>query len=170
MNTSVNFEGHNEDSPATKVLASIQPVMLALDTFKHSNKAIETALEKAKQCKKLVIVYAADVNLNGYFIASGVGLYPEWKKQCEQELLRQIEQKCKKKIEIVAQKATAQGLHVVTYVRAGHFMSLCSEISEKENPFLIITTRSHRSSWSRLLCHRPIDRLVAYAKCPVIEV
>lgn len=169
MNTGFNFEKPDGDSQAATAIASTSSVMLALSTFKHSDRAIDIALERAGQCKRLVIVYGRNVNVGLYFMESGVGIYPELKEQCEKELLAKFEQQWKEKVETIASRARTQDIKVVTYVRAGCFTSLCLEVIEKEKPFLVVTTRSRRPAWVRSLFAPPADYLVLYAGCPVLE-
>jgi len=169
MNTGLKFENSDRDSQETVATASTSPVMLALSTFKHSDRAIDTALGKASQCKRLVIVYGRNVNLGLYFMESGVGIYPELKEQCEKELLAEFEQQWKEKAETIASRARTQDIKVVTYVRAGCFTSLCLEVIEKEKPFLVVTTRYRRPAWVKSLFAPPVDYLLSHAGCPVIE-
>ena len=169
MNSNFNFEKLDGDSRAATAIASTSPVMLALFTFRHTDRAVDVALEKAIQRKRLVIVYGRNVNLGLYFMESGVGLYPNLKEQCEKELLAEFEQQWKEKVEVIANKARAQGIQVVTYVHAGRFTSLCLEIIKKEKPSMIVTTQSHRPAWVRNLFGSPADHLASHAGCQVIE-
>lgn len=169
MNTGFEFEKSDGDLQGAAAIASTSPVMLALSTFKHSDSAIDTALKKASQCKRLIIVYGRNVNLGLYFMESGVGLYPDLKEQCEKELLADYEQRWKEKVEVIADRARTQGIQVVTYVHAGRFTSLCMEVIEKEKPSLIVTPRSHRPAWVRGVFGSVADRLASHAGCPVIE-
>jgi nucleotide-binding universal stress UspA family protein len=159
----------NANSQEATTVASGSPVMLALSTFKHADRAIDAALRKASQCKKLIIVYGRDVNLGLYFMESGVGLYPDMKEQCEKELLADYEQRWKQKVEAIANRARAPGIQVVTYVHSGRFTSFCLEVIAKEKPSLIITARSHRPDWVRSLFGSVADRLASQTSCPVIE-
>jgi len=118
------------DAQGTNSRAATGPVMLALSTFRQSDKAVALALEKAQAGKKLVIVHVADVNLARYLIGTDIGLYPELKEKCEQELLREHEQKGKEKVESIVRRARAAGLDVATYVRIGRFAPICLEIME----------------------------------------
>jgi len=170
MNTGFEFKKSDGDSQRAVAIASTSPVMLALYTFKHADRAINTALERASQRKRLVIVYGANVNLGLYFMASGIGIYPKLKEQCEKELLTESEQEWKEKVEAIANRARAEGLQVVTYVRVGRFISLCMEVIEKEKPFLVVTRRPRILVWIRNLFGSQVDRLIAHAGCPVIEV
>ena len=169
MNTGFNFKKSDGDSQRTDATASTIPVMLALSTFKHADRAINTALEKARQCRRLVIVYGCNVNLGLYFMESGIGLYPELKEQCEKELLAEFEQKWKEKVEGIANIARMQGLQVVTYVRAERFTSLCLEVIEKEKSFLIVMPQSHRPDWLRSILGSPANHLASHTGYLVIE-
>ena len=66
-------------------------VMLALSTFRQSEKAVLTAVEKAREPKKLLLAYVVDVNLARYFIGSEHGLYSDVKDKCEAELLKRAD-------------------------------------------------------------------------------
>ena len=167
MNTDYKSNGNSHQASA---IASTSPVMLALSTFKHADIAIDTALEKASRCQKLVIVYGHNVNLGLYFMESGVGLYPDLKEQCEKEILSDYEQQWKEKVEVIADRARAQGIQVVTHVHTERFISLCLEVIEKEKPSLVITVRPHRPNWLRGLFGSAADRLASKAACSVIEV
>ena len=167
MNTDYKSNGNSHQASA---IASTSPVMLALSTFKHADIAIDTALEKASRCQKLVIVYGHDVNLGLYFMESGVGLYPDLKEQCEKEILTDYEQQWKEKVEVIADRARAQGIEVVTYVRAERFTSLCLKVIEKEEPSLIVTAMDPRSpSWLRGLFGSAAGRLAYHTDSTVIN-
>lgn len=168
-NTGFNFEKPDGDYQAATAIASTSSVMLALSTFKHSDRVIDIALERAGQCRRLVIVYGRNVNIGLYFMETGIGLYPNLKEQCEKELLAKFEQQWKEKVETIASRARTQDIKVVTYVRAGCFTSLCLEVIEKEKPFLVVTTRTRGPTWVRGLFGSPKDHLLSHAECPVIE-
>lgn len=170
MNTDLNFEKPEANSQAIKAFGSRGPVMLALSTFKHFDKAIEAAIEKANQCKKLIIVYGHEVNLWLYFLETDIGFYPCWKEQCEKELLAEIHQQWEGKIEAIANRAKAENLQVVTYVRTERFRTLCMEVVKKEKPSLIITKKNLRPAWFRRFFGYPADYLASHTECPVIGV
>ena len=166
MNTDYKSNGNSQQASA---IASTSPVMLALSTFKHADHAIDVALKKASQCKKLIIVYGRNDNLGLFFMESGVGLYPNLKEQCEKEILADYEQQWKEKVEVIADRARAQGIEVVTYVNAERFISLCLEVIEKEKPSLVITVRPHRPDWLRVFFGSAADRLASKTDCFIIE-
>jgi len=170
MNTDLNFEKPQANSQAITAVDSTRPVMLALSTFKYSDKAIEAAIEKANQCKKLIIVYGHQINLWLYFLETDIGFYPCWKEQCEKELLAEIHQQWEQKIKSIANRAKAENLLVTTYVRAERFRTLCMNVVNKENPSLIITQKTLRPSWFRRFFGSPTDYLASHTECSVIEI
>jgi hypothetical protein len=165
----IDLKYMNSSSQKTINLVTTSPLMLALYTFKHSERAITTALEKAGQCERFVIVFGCEVNFGLYIMESDIGLYPSLKARCEKELLLKLEKEWKERTEDIARMARTKCQQVVTYVRAGYFVSLCMEVIEKEKPFLIVTTRSCRPPLINMLFRSPADRLVSLAGCPVIE-
>lgn len=169
-NTNLNFEKPEANSQAIKAFGSRGPVMLALSTFKYSDIAIEAAIEKASEGKKLVIVYGHEVNLWLYFLETDVGFYPCWKKQCEEELLAEIHRKWEGRIEDITNRARAKNLKVITHVQAQRFRTLCMEVVKKEKPSLIIIKKNLRPAWFRRFFGSTVDYLASHIECSVIEV
>jgi len=170
MNTDLNFESPEVNSHVIKAFGSTGPIMLALSTFKYSDKAIETAIEKASQCKKLIIVYGHEVNLWLYFLETDIGFYPCWKEQCEKELLTKIHHQWVGRVEGIANRAIAENLQVITYVRAERFRTLCMEVVKKEKPSLIIAKKNLRPAWFRRFFGSPVDYLASHTGCSVIGI
>lgn len=144
MNTDLNFEKLKSNLQSQEIISSTNPIMLALSTFKHSDKAIKMAIEMAFDCKKLVIVYGHEVNPWLYFMGTDFGIIHGLKEQCEIEILIEIEREWEKKIDVIATEARAKGLKVATYVKAKKFKKLYHEVFEKEKPSLVITTKSRK--------------------------
>ena len=120
-------------------------VMLALSTFRKSEKAVLTAIQKAKDIKKLVVVFVADVNLAQYFI--GADLPPAMKETCEADLLKLHEKEGHGHVDEIAAKARLEGIEMKSVVEIGRFDTVCLDLVEKEKPSLIVTTRSQRPEW-----------------------
>ena len=135
--------------------------MLALSTFRQSDKAVRLAIEKAREGKRLLVVHIVDVNLARYLIGADAGLYPKLQTRCEQELLHQYEHEGGQKVDAIAQEAEAEGISVSKRVAVGRFGLKCVEIVEKERPDLIVTTRSKRPEWVRKFFGSPVDYLIA---------
>jgi len=145
-------------------------VMLALSTFRKSEKAIDTACDKAKNVKKLMIVYIADVNLARYFIGAEHGVTSTLKDICEADLLKQHKDVGLKHVGEISEKAKREGIEVKTHVQIGRFAIVCLEIAQKEKPSMIVTTRSQRPEWVKKFFGAPVDELIAKARCPVVVV
>jgi len=145
-------------------------VMLALSTFRQSEKAIAIAIEKARDVRKLMVVYVADVNLARYFVDVDLGLFGELRETCEEDLLKQHEKSGKKHVATITAKAENEGIVVQSYSQIGRFALVCLEIVERVKPSLIVTTRSKRPEWVKKFFGAPVDDLIANAGCPVTVV
>ena len=145
-------------------------VMLALSTFRKSEQAIETTIQKARNVKKLIVVYVADVNLARYFVGAEPGLLPHLKDICEADLLKQHEKAGHEQVAAIRKKAEQEGIEVKTHVQVGRFAVVCLEVAQKEKPSMIVTTRSERPAWIKKFFGAPVDDLIAKARCPVIVI
>jgi len=148
----------------------MQPVMLALSTFRQSELAISKALDEAKKTKNMLLVYVIDVNLARYFIGSDQLVTEELKNQCEKELLKDHKQRGKKYVENIETRAREDGISVKTVFQVGRFGIICVDNMQKENPTMIVTTRSKRPEWVKKMFGSPVSYLIENASCPVIEV
>ena len=145
-------------------------VMLALSTFRQSEKAIDTAIEKSREVKRLAVVYVADVNLARYFVDVDLGLFGELKESCESGLLEQHEKAGRVHVEAIIARAQKEGIEVQTHIQIGRFAVVCLEIAERVKPSLIVTTRSKRPEWVKKFFGAPVEDLIANAGCPVAVV
>jgi nucleotide-binding universal stress UspA family protein len=162
-----------DGTPADVAETTIQegPVLLALSTFRRSHEALEAALQKATgSVRRLVILFVVDENLARYFIGTDLGLYPGLKQQCEQSMLEDHTRQAHRRVQQIEQEARDRGLEVTSYVRAGRFAHACIDIIERENPSIIVTTRSDRPKWVKRFFGSPVDHLMEHADCPVIAV
>ncbi len=147
------------------------PVMLALSTFRMSEKAVDTAIEKAKNIKKLLVVFVADVNLARYFIGAENRLSSDLLKgMCEADLLKLHVKEGHGHLQIVAEKARLEGIEMKAIVQIGRFAAVCLDLVEQEKPSLIVTTLSQRPEWARTFFGAPVNELIEKAGCPVMVV
>ena len=145
-------------------------VMLALSTFRQSEKAINMAFEKSQQTKKLMVVFVADVNLARYFVDVDLGLFGELKESCESGLLQQHEKAGREHLAAITARAEREGIEVQTHLEIGRFGIVCLDLVQQVKPSLIITTRAKRPEWVRKFFGSPVDDLTANAGCPVTVV
>jgi nucleotide-binding universal stress UspA family protein len=144
------------------------PVMLALSTFRQSDKTVELALEKAKDVGRLIVVNVVDINLARYFVGSDVSLFPDLKEKCEAELLQKHEAEGRERASAIAERASKAGIEAQVHVEVGRFAIVCLRLVREMKPSLIITTRSKRPEWVRRFFGSPVDELIRKAGCPVI--
>jgi nucleotide-binding universal stress UspA family protein len=157
-------------SPDTTISRMEGCVMLALSTFRQSQKAIDTALEQSRAVKKLMIVYVVDMNLGRYFTDVDHGLIPEWKEIRESDLLQKHEEAGWDYVAAIVERAKKEGIDVNTHTALGRFAFVCLNFVQRVKPSLIVTTRSKRPEWVRKFFGSPVDDLIAKAGCPVIVV
>jgi nucleotide-binding universal stress UspA family protein len=143
-------------------------VMLALSTFRKSEKAVDAAIQKAKDIKKLVVVFVADVNLAQYFI--GAELSPTMREMCEADVLKLHEKEGREKVEEIATKARLEEIQMKSFIRVGQFAAVCLDLVKQKKPSLIVTTRSQRPEWVKRFFGAPVSELIEKAGCPVMVV
>ncbi len=148
----------------------MQPVMLALSTFRQSEMAISRALEEAKKTKNLLIVYVVDINLERYLIGSDQFIMAESEKRVKEKLLAEHQQIGKRYVENIEREARKEDISVKLVFEMGRFGIICVDIMKKENPKMIITTRSKRAEWVKKIFGSPVSYLIENASCPVIEL
>lgn len=142
-------------------------VLLALSTFRQSEKAIAMAIQEAEKVKKLMIVFVADVNLARYFIDVDYGVIPDLRETCEADLLKKHEKAGHEYVAAVVDLANKAGIEVKTHIEIGRFALVCLDVAQHAKPSVIVTTRSKRPDWVRKFFGAPVDDLIAKAGCAV---
>jgi nucleotide-binding universal stress UspA family protein len=72
-------------------------------------------------------------------------------------------------VENIEKEAHKEGISVKLVFEVGRFGIICVDIMKKENPKMIIITRSKRPEWVKKLFGSPVSYLIENASCPVIE-
>ncbi len=145
-------------------------VMLALSTFRRSEKALEVAIEKSRENKKLMAVYVVDINVARYLVGLEEEFYLGLRDICEEEMLEKASKEGREHVATIAEKAEKLGIRVKTLVQRGRFALVCLDVVKEVRPSLIVTTRSRRPEWVKQFFGAPVDELIAKAGCPVIAV
>ena len=145
-------------------------VMLALSTFRRSEKAVALAIEKCQETKNLMIVYVADVNVARYLVGSEEAFLFDLKDQNEYELLEKAEKNAREEAAKIAEEAEKKGIQARTMVKVGRFAVICLEVVKQTHPSVIVTTRSRRPDWVKKFFGTPVDELIAKAGCPVLVI
>ena len=145
-----------------------RPIMLALSTFRQSEKAVDIALQKARG-KRLIVVHVVDKNLARYLVGMDVGLYPDIKHICEEEVLKGHKRDAEKRANAIVERAEKEGIKASARVRVGRFAQVCLDVIRQETPETVVTTRSKRPAWVKRLFGSPVDHLIEHAGCSVLE-
>jgi nucleotide-binding universal stress UspA family protein len=144
-------------------------ILLALSTFRQSERAVEKALEMAAGKEGLIVVHVVDVNVSRYIVDTDLGMFSNLKNQVEGDFLKEQKEVGEEKVREIAGRAAKKGIQTKTCVRIGRFGLECMEIVKKERPEAIVTTRAKRPDWVRRFFGSPVDYLIANAGCPVLE-
>ena len=143
-------------------------MMLALSTFRRSEKAIEVALEKSRETKKLMVVYVVDIDVARYFVGVEDEVSIKYRETCESEMLEKAEKEAREHVATIAKRAEKEGIEVKTLVQLGQFAVVSLDAVNRLRPSLIVTTRSRRPEWVKKFFGAPVDELIAKAGCPVV--
>jgi nucleotide-binding universal stress UspA family protein len=155
---------------AIKKAKNMGPVLLALSSFRLSQKAIETAFSEAAKVNSIIISFIVDVNLHRYLLTSDLMATTELEHEYEQEMLDDYKEKGEKLVKDLEAIAQEAGLTYKSYFAIGRFGLINEEIAKKEQPSLIVTTRTNRPQWVKLLFGSPVSYLISRVSCKVIEV
>jgi nucleotide-binding universal stress UspA family protein len=143
-------------------------VVLALSTFRKSEKAVDTAIQRARSTGKLLVVFVADINLAQYFMAAELPLF--MKEMCEADILKQHEQEGHEHVQMIAARAKLEDIETKSIIQVGEFAAVCLDVVKQERPSLIVTTRSQRPGWVKKVFGAPVSELIEKAGCPVLVV
>ena len=145
-------------------------VMLALSTFRRSEKAVALAIEKSREIKNLLIVYVIDINVARYIVDAEEEFLIGLKEKTEAELLEKAEKDGQEELAKIAEEAEKKGIQVKTVLQLGRFAVVCLDVVKQTHPSVIVTTRSRRPEWVKKFFGAPVDKLIAKAGCPVLAI
>jgi len=145
-------------------------VMLALSTFRRSEKAVALAIEKSREIKNLLIVYVIDINVARYIVDAEEEFLIGLKEKTEAELLEKAEKDAREEVAKIAEEAEKKGIQVKTVLQVGRFAVVCLDLVKQTHPSVIVTTRSRRPEWVKKFFGAPMDELIAKAGCPVLAM
>jgi nucleotide-binding universal stress UspA family protein len=145
-------------------------VMLALSTFRRSEKAVALAIEKCREVRNLMIVYVVDINVARYIVGAEEAFLFDMKEQNEAELLEKAKKDGLEAVAKIAAEADKNAILTKTMVKVGRFAVICLEVVKQTHPSVIVTTRSRRPDWVKKFFGAPVDELIAKAGCPVLAI
>lgn len=147
----------------------MKTVLLALSTFRKSERAVETALVEARRSGRLTVLHVVDKNLARYLLGMNLAAFPEAKERCEADILKDKEDEGRRLVAAIASRAADMGIDTKAKVVVGRFAQECLKAVEEDDPELVVTTRSQRPAWVKRLFGSPVDEVVRRAGRPVIE-
>jgi nucleotide-binding universal stress UspA family protein len=145
-------------------------VLLALSTFRRSEKAVAVAIEKCREIKNLLIVYVIDINVARYIVDAEEEFLIGLKEKTEAELLEKAEKDAREELAKIAEEAEKKGIQVKTVLKLGRFAVVCLDVVKQTHPSVIVTTRSRRPEWVKKFFGAPVDELIDKAGCPVLAI
>ncbi len=145
-------------------------VMLALSTFRRSEKAVALAIEKCQEVRNLMIVYVVDINVARYIVGAEEAFLFDMKEQNEAELLEKAKKDGLEAVAKIAGEADKNAILAKTMIKVGRFAVICLEVVKQTHPSVIVTTRSRRPDWVKKFFGAPVDELIAKAGCPVLAI
>ena len=146
-------------------------IVLAVSTFRESDRAVECAIEKASGQGELYCIYIIDVRLSEYcFAESGGSCYPKWKKRYIKEVLASYRHKAERTIQAIKEQADQCGLEVKAEVQYGGFAKKCVTFIQNIDPDAVVTTRAQRPGILRKIFGSHVDYIIEHVDCPVIEI
>lgn len=135
-------------------------ILLALDPFGSSDRALTAALQQAKQqAAALVILAVAETFQNERAFEGLAG--------ASEELFAQV----RNKVEQVERAAIAQGVTPKVEIKDGPSPAQCIlECAERENADLIVVGHREKKGLDRFLLGSVAAKIVAHAACSVLVV
>jgi nucleotide-binding universal stress UspA family protein len=149
----------------------MQPVMLALSTFRQSDELVQAAITfAAAETRPLLALFVVDVNLARYFIGVDLPVGTRLRERCEEEVLAEYRQQADAAVARIADQASSHGVACENIVLTGRFGVETVRVAGECNPIRIFLTRSKRPQWVRHFFGSPVDHVIGHAGCPVSEI
>lgn len=137
-----------------------RPVILALSSFRYTEKEVEHALRRcADQGAPLVALFVVDVNVARYFAASGVMVGTSLREEMEHGVMEEHKRQAREALDRVCATAAERGIECKPVLAVGRFAEEAKNAVREEEPQVIILTRARRPEWLRRLFGSPVDRL-----------
>jgi len=135
-------------------------VLLALSSFRFSEKEIEHALNTCRQhgCP-LTTVFVVDVNVARYFVGTGVMAGTSLREQMEQGIMDDHRHRAQELLGKVCRMAAERNIECEAVLRQGRFAAEVRAEAARVGAQVIIVTRAQRPEWLRRLFGSPVDRL-----------
>jgi nucleotide-binding universal stress UspA family protein len=149
-------------------------VMLVLSPTRRNPKSVDLAISLVENTKRLLLaVFIIDTKvadaISGRIVDIGF-LGDKVSRQLEDAILREYEERGRRELAEVKDRAQALGLKCQLVIRRGGFVDECLKIAREKQVEDMVVSRAERSSLSRKLFGSVVNELLEKAPCPVMVV
>jgi nucleotide-binding universal stress UspA family protein len=148
--------------------------MLVLSPTRHNPKAVDLAISLVKDSKRpLLAVFILDTKVTDVIsnrIVDVGFLGDKVSSQLQAAILRDYEDRGRRELEEVMQRASELGVKCETLIREGDFVEQCLKIATERKVEDMVVSRAERSNISRKLFGSAVNELLEKAPCPVMVV
>jgi nucleotide-binding universal stress UspA family protein len=149
-------------------------LMLILSPTRHLPKSVDLAISMVKDSKRpLLAVFVLDTKVTDVIsnrIVDVGFLGDKVSSQLQAAILRDYEDRGKRELEEVKQRAEDVGVRCETLIRTGDFVEQCLRIAREKKVEDMVVSRAERSNISRKLFGSAVNELLERAPCPVMVV
>ena len=149
-------------------------LMLILSPTRHLPKSVDLAISLVKDSKRpLLAVFVLDTKvadvISNRIVDVGF-LGDKVSSQLKAAILKDYEDRGRRELEEVKQRAEDLGLQCETLIRKGDFVEQCLRIAKDKKVEDMVVSRAERSNISRKLFGSAVNELLERAPCPVMVV
>lgn len=149
-------------------------LMLILSPTRHNPKAVDLAISLVKDSgRRLLAVFVLDTKVTDVIsdrIVDVGFLGDKVSSQLQAAILREYEDRGRRELEEVKQRAEQEGIQCKTLIGKGGFVEQCLRIAREEKVEDMVVSRAERSNISRKIFGSAVNELLEKAPCPVMVV
>jgi nucleotide-binding universal stress UspA family protein len=148
--------------------------MLVISPSRHNPKAVELAFDLvAESGRKLLAVFVIDSKvadaISDRIVDIGF-LGDTVSSQLESAILSDYEERGRRDLKEVGDRARQAGIECETLLREGDFVEECLRIAAENRVEDMVVSRAERSNISRRIFGSAVNELIERAPCPVMVV
>ena len=149
-------------------------LMLVLSPTRHNPKSVDLAISLIQTTKRpLLAVFIIDTKvtdaISGRIVDIGF-LGDRVSTQLEDAILKEYEERGRRELEEVKERAQGLGMDCETLIHKGDFVAECLRIAREKQVEDMVVSRAERSNVSRKLFGSVVNELLERAPCPVMVV
>jgi nucleotide-binding universal stress UspA family protein len=149
-------------------------LMLILSPTRHNPKSVDLAISLVQNTKRsLLAAFVIDAKvtdaISGRIVDIGF-LGDRVSAQLEEAILKEYEERGRRELEEVKERAQGLGIECEMLIRKGDFVEECLRIAKEKQVEDMVVSRAERSNVSRKLFGSAVNELLERAPCPVMVV